>query len=314
MRKGLLIFTALTLMFSITACGGNRNSENPGDTTQPTSQKKGEQDKDTLIGEWLNHEANLYIIFFEDKFCILARDGRNAVSTYTDDGSTLSVAETCVTLSSYSVMDGKLTMSVDGQDYVFERPVANPAIRDEDYKSVPSEWTRIAYYMESALGDTMAVFTDERQIYDTPSLVFSIPTDMRRWADVVSRDNTDERTILTFFGRDVQVNVQCIAHCYAGYTTEELLEDYAEDYPEAEYDTIQIGSDCEYEFARRTHPGSPEYLWGEFYLRETGDSGYTHFTITVRAQEEGVTGKEIWNDSEFVQEIFSTLEFPYAER
>lgn len=301
-------------MFSITACDGNRNSETPGGATQPASQNEIGQDEDTLMGEWLNHEANLYIIFFEDGFCILARDGRNAISTYTDDGSTLSMAETCVTLSSYSMADGKLTMSVDGQDYVFERPVANPAIEDENYKSVPSEWTRIAHYMESALGDTMAVFADGRQIYDTPSLVFSIPAEMRRWAYVVSRDNTDERTILTFFGRDVQVNIQCIAHCYTGSTTEELLEDYAEGYPEAESDTASIGADSEYELARRTHPGSPEYLWGEFYLQETGDSGYTHFTITVRAQEEGVTGKEIWNDSEFVREIFSTLVFPYAEQ
>ena len=92
------------------------------------------------------------------------------------------------------------------------------------------------------------------------------------------------------------------------------MEDYAEGYPEAESDTASIGAGGEYELARRTHPGSPEYLWGEFYLQETGDSGYTHFTITVRAQEEGVTGKEIWNDSEFVREIFSTLVFPYAEQ
>lgn len=159
------------------------------------------------------------------------------------------MAETCVTLSAYNIVDGKLTMSVDGQDYVFERPVANPAVEDENYKSVPSEWTRIAHYMESALGDTMAVFADGRQIYDTPSLVFSIPAEMRRWAYVVSRDNTDERTILTFFGRDVQINIQCIAHCYTGFTTEELLEDYAEGYPEAESDTASIGAGGEYELA-----------------------------------------------------------------
>lgn len=55
-------------------------------------------------------------------------------------------------------------MPADGQDYVFERTVANPAIEDGNYKSAPSEWMHITHYMESELDDTMVAFVYGRHV------------------------------------------------------------------------------------------------------------------------------------------------------
>ena len=97
-----------------------------------------------------------------------------------------------------------------------------------------------------------------------------------------------------------------------GSTAEELTAEFAADYPGAEIDTAAEGPNGEYLFARRDLPGGdPGYLLGKVFVQESGEQGYTSFTIEVRAQNDGVTGREAWDDP-FVQSILDTLTFHFA--
>lgn len=307
MKKSFALALALLLLIALAACGNNENS---GSTTPLTSgdsalDPASEPAVDSLAGEWLNREANLYIAFFEDGWCILARDGRNASSTYTDDGSTLSLAGTDAALSAYSLADGKLTMMVDGTEYVFERPAGNLAVESGDYSAAPSEWSAIASFMEDALGDTIATFEGDQQVYNTDALSFSVPASERCWARV--EEVIDKRTKLRLYGSDVKVYIQCFGHCYSDTTTEELLANFAESYPNDESSTATLGGR---EFACRTKTG---YLYAECYVQEAGDAGYTDVVIIVEATDESVSGQSLMNDNILVQSVFNTISLNFAD-
>lgn len=314
MKKLLSLALAVLLVLSMTACGGN-NGGTP--VNSPALSSAG---ADSLTGEWISRDADLYLMLFADGTCVFARSGNasagtgavNAADSYSVADGSLTLAGSRVSLGAYSISNGVMTLKVDGTDYEFTRP--DRAVWESgDYSSAPSAADYISYAsrMEEVLDDTLAAFDGDQQIYDTPIFSFSVPASAGREASP-SDSNTDEYVKINFFHGDVEITVQANAHIRRGSTAEELVAEFAEDYPGAEIDTAAEGANGEYLFARRDLPGGdPGYLLGKLFVQESGDQGYTSCTVEVRAQNDGVTGREAWDDP-FVQSILDTLTFHFA--
>ena len=317
MRKLLPFMLSALLLLSLTACGGD--SGGSGETTVD-SPPSGAAGADGLSGEWISRDADLYLMLFDDGTCVFARSGNassgtgavNAADSYSAADGKLTLNGSRVALGAYSISNDVMTLKVDGTDYEFTRP--DRAVWESGgYGSAPSaaDCMRYAARMEAALGDTLAAFDGDRQVYDTPVFSFSVPASAGRWASP-SGSNTDEKVTINFYGGDAEITVQANAHIRRGSTPEELTAEFAEDYPGAEIDTAAEGANGEYLFARRDLPGGDTgYLLGKVFVQESGEQGYTAFTIEVRAQNDGVTGREAWNDP-FVQSILDTLTFRFA--
>ena len=316
MRKILHLALAVLLAFSLTACGGKADGGKIGDGGTSVDSPSA----DSLTGEWISRDADLYLMLFGDGICILARCGDasagtgavNAADSYSAADGSLTLNGSRVALGAYSISDDVMTLKVDGTDYEFTRP--DRAVWESgDYGSAPSvgDCIRYAARMEAALDDTLAAFDGDRQIYDNPIFSFSVPASAGREASP-GGSNTDEYVKIDFYGGDVEITVQANAHIRRGSTPEDLTAEFAADYPGAEIDTAAEGPNGEYVFARRDLPGGdPGYLLGKVFVQESGEQGYTSFTIEVRAQNDGVTGREAWEDP-FVQSILDTLTFHFA--
>lgn len=316
MRKLLALVLSALLMLSLTACGGQSGDGG----TSVNSPPSGAAAADSLTGEWINRDADLYLMLFGDGTCIFARSGNastgtgavNAADSYSVADGSLTLTGGRVSLGAYSISNDVMTLKVDGTDYEFTRP-DRAVWENGDYSSAPSAADYISYAsrMETALGDTLAAFDGDQQVYDTPIFSFSVPASAGREASP-SGSNTDEKVTINFYGGDAEITVQANAHIRRGSTAEELMAEFAEDYPGAEIDTAAEGTNGEYLFARRDLPGGdPGYLLGKVFVQESGEQGYTAFTIEIRAQNDGVTGREAWNDP-FVQSILDTLTFHFA--
>lgn len=321
MRKILALMLSALLMLSLTACGGKTDGGKTGDGgTSVASPSPGAAAADSLTGEWISRDADLYLMLFGDGTCIFARSGNastgtgavNAADSYSAADGSLTLTGGRVSLGAYSISNDVMTLKVDGTDYTFTRP--DRAVWESgDYSSAPSAADYISYaaQMEKVLGDTLASFDGDQQVYDTPIFSFSVPASAGREASP-SGSNNDEKVKIDFYGGDVEITVQANAHIRRGSTPEDLTAEFAADYPGAEIDTAAEGPNGEYVFARRDLPGGdPGYLLGKVFVQESGEQGYTSFTIEVRAQNDGVTGREAWDDP-FVQSILDTLTFHFA--
>lgn len=312
MRKLLALMIAALLTLSLTACSG----EAPVDSTPSDAASA-----DSLTGEWMSRDADLYLMLFDDGTCVFARSGSgasgaaavNAADSYSAADGNLTLTGGKVVLGAYSRSGDAMTLKVDGADYDFTRP-GRAARESGGYDSAPSAEDCLSYaaQMEEALGDTLAVFDGDRQIYDTPILSFSVPASAGRWATPGDNTAPDEYVKISFYHGDVEITAQANAHIRRGSTPEELMAKLAEDYPGAEIDTAAERANGEYIFARRDLPGGdPGYLLGKLFVQENGEQGYTSCTVEVRAQNDGVTGREVWDDA-FVQSILDTLTFHFA--
>ena len=312
----LILVLALSLTVGLSACGGgsggstdaNTANTDAGNTTDTGSDLAKAQDN-TLIGEWISYDSDLYIVFFEDDNCIYAPSEKSMMDTYTATKDTITLAGGGLTLGHYALANGILTMNVNGTDYDFTRP-ARQQIEGGDYSAKPDDWASILSLMQdslsAALNDKLAKIDGDKQTYDTEVLTFTIPASAGEWADYEDNNISAERTDMTFYGKDAKIAIQCQANITSGSDAEKLKAEFQEDYPDATTSIVTVGADSQYEMARRTLPGKPQYLMGKFYV-EQADGQFTWFQIEITAEDESITGETIWDSDAVMQGILNTL-------